>query len=70
MNFINNFVELLKESISFLFEVLELLQFDLVFPLFQFEFLFFLYNIPLLLFELLLDVPVHELNFLELLDFI
>ena len=69
MNFINNFVEALKESVSFLLKILELLQFDLVLPLFQFEFLFFFYNVLLLLFEFLLDVSVDKLNLLQLLDF-
>ena len=64
MNFINNFVEALKESVSFLLKILELLQFDLVLPLFQFEFLFFFYNVLLLLFEFLLDVSVDKLNLL------
>jgi hypothetical protein len=69
MNFINNFVEALKESVSFLLKILELLQFDLVLPLFQFEFLFFFHNVLLLLFEFLLDVSVDKLNLLQLLDF-
>ena len=64
MNLVYNLVELLKQSVTLLFEVLELLQLDLVLPLLAFVVTFHLGDLSLFFLELVLDDDVLFFNFL------
>lgn len=64
MNLVYNLVELLKQSVTLLFEVLELLQLDLVLPLLAFVVAFHLSDLSLFFLELVLDDDVLFFDFL------
>lgn len=69
MDLVHDLVELLKQSVAFLLEVLELLQLDFVLPLFAFVLSLKTGDGLLLRVKFLLHEDVFVFDLLELLDF-